>query len=71
MNPTPENLVTFIRGLTDDLLLPALWLVRRSDLGAILEFYEPDESLLEAIEDRLFAQACDLYHFVQDRRTEN
>ena len=72
MSPTPEDLITFLRGLGDDLLLPALWLVRRSDLGAVLEeFYEPEERMLELVEKRLFRQDRQLYEFVLGRRTEN
>ncbi len=71
MSPTPEDLAVFLRSLSDELLLSALWLVRRSDLGAILEHYEPDESVLELIEDRLFTSNRKLYEFIQDRRAEN
>ena len=72
MSPTPEELITFLRGLGDDLLLPALWLVRRSDLGAVLdEFYEPDKRMLELVENRLVRKDRQLYEFVVSRRTEN
>lgn len=72
MRPTPKDLVTFLRGLGDDLFLPALWLVRRSDLGAVLEdLYEPDERLLELVEDRMFTKDRQLYEFVKSRRAEN
>ncbi len=66
-----EDLVAFLRNLDDALFLPALWLVRRSDLGAIMEDYEPDESLLELIEDRLFTQDRNLYEFIHQKREEN
>ena len=68
---SPKDLVSFLRSLSDELLLPALWLVRRSDLGAIMEHYEPDESVLELIEDRLFTSNRALYDFVVNRRAEN
>lgn len=72
MSPTPKDLTTFLRGLDDDLFLPALWLVRRSDLGAVLEdFYSPDERVLELVEDRLFTQDRRMYEFVVGRRAEN
>ncbi len=71
MSPTPQDLATFLLTLRDDQLLPALWLVRRTDLGTVLEHYEPEERALELIEDRLFTQNRDLYRYVQDRRTEN
>lgn len=72
MSPTPKDLAAFLRGLGDDLFLPALWLVRRSDLGAVLEdFYEPDERVLELVEDRLFTQDRRLYEFVKGKRTQN
>lgn len=72
MHPTPRYLATFLRGLDDELFLPALWLIRRSDLGAVLEeFYEPDEKHLDLVEDRLFTQDRRLYEFVVGRRTEN
>ncbi len=69
--PTPEDLAVFIRGLENELLLPALWLVRRSALGAILELYEPDVQALEVVDDRLFTQNRPLYDFVQERMEEN
>ncbi len=68
---TPEDLAVFVRGLEDELLLPALWLVRRSALGAILEFYEPAEQTLEIVDDRLFTQNRPLYDLVQERMEEN
>ncbi len=71
MTPVPNDLVVFVRGLEDELLYPALWLVRRSGLGAILESYEPDEGTLEIIDDRLFTEHRRLYDFVQERMEEN
>ncbi len=69
--PTPEDLAVFIRGLENEFLLPALWLIRRSALGAILELYEPAEQTLEIVDDRLFNQNRGLYDFVQERMEEN
>ena len=54
-----------------DLLLPALWLVRRGGLGAILNDFQPDQQALEILEDRLFTQNRALYDFVQQRMEEN
>ena len=71
MRTTPQELAAFVRGLEDDLLLPALWLVRRAGLGEILSFYEPDKQALESINDRLLAQNRPLYDFVQERMKEN
>lgn len=71
MRPTPDDLAAFVRGLEDDLLLPVLWLIRRSGLGAILSLYEPDERKLDVIDDRLFSQSRDLYDYVQERMEEN
>ncbi len=71
MRSTPNDLAVFVRGLEDELLLPALWLVRRSGLGAILESYEPDERAVEIIEDRLLTKYRLLYDFVQERLEEN
>ncbi len=71
MRPAPEDLVAFVRGLDDDLLLPALWLIRRSGLGAILSSYEPDERAVDMINDRLFKEDHRLYEFVQKRLKEN
>ncbi len=71
MRPTPEDLAMFVRGLEDELLLPALWLVRRSGLGAILEAYEPADRTVEIIDDRLFTENRPLYDFVQERMEEN
>ncbi len=68
---SPKDLVSFLRSLSDELLLPALWLVRRSDLGAIMEHYEPEENVLELIEDKLFTSNRALYEFVVNRRAEN
>ena len=67
----PMDLVVFLRSLDEDLLLPALWLIRRSDLGAIVEDYDPEESVLELVEDRLFTGNRALYEFVVNRRAEN
>ncbi len=61
----------FVRSLEDELLLPALWLVRRAGLGAILDSYEPNERALEIIDDRLFTKSRRLYDFVQERIEEN
>lgn len=72
MIPRAEDLAVYLRGLGDDLFLPALWLVRRSDLGAILEeSYEPSDRVLEMVEDRLFTQNRQLYEYVVGRRAEN
>ena len=71
MRPVPEDLVVFLRGLEDELLLPALWLIRRSGLGAILRFYDPDEGAIETLNDRLFRENRELYEFVQERMKEN
>lgn len=71
MNATPQELLAFLQSLDEELRLPALWLVRRSDLGAILDDYESDEKLLDTIEDRLFTQNRGLYEFIQERRKEN
>ncbi len=69
--PTPEDLAVFVGDLEDELLLPALWLIRHSGLGAILRSYEPDEGLLEIVDDRLFRADRQLYDFVQERMEEN
>jgi hypothetical protein len=71
MRPAPSDLAAFVQGLEDELLLPALWLIRRSGLGAILTFYEPDERAVEIIDDRLFTSNRRLYEFVQERMEEN
>ena len=71
MTPTPQELAAFVRGLEDDLLLPALWLVRRAGLGEILSFYEPDQRALETINNRLLAENRPLYEFVRERMKEN
>ncbi len=71
MRPPPDDLAVFVRDLEDELLLPALWLLRRSGLGAILESYEPDEGTVEIIDDRLFTKNRRLYDFVQERMEEN
>lgn len=71
MRPPHQDLAVFVQGLEGELLLPALWLVRRSGLGAILESYEPDEGTVEIIEDRLFRKNRRLYDFVQKRMEEN
>lgn len=71
MFPTTRDLVVFLKSLEDELLLPALWLVRRSDLGALLDDQPLDERLLELVEDRLFTQDRRLYEFVMERRREN
>ncbi len=71
MRPSPEDLAVFVRGLEDELLLPALWLVRRSGLGAILRSHEPDGRAVEIIENRLFSENRPLYDFVQERMEEN
>ncbi len=60
-----------MRGLEDDLVLPALWLIRRFALGAVLDPYQPDEGLVDRVEDRLFTEARPLYDFVQERLREN
>ncbi len=71
MRPAPQDLVTFVQELEDDLLLPALWMIRRSGLGAIMELYEPDKQAVEIIEDRLCTENRPLYEFVQERMEEN
>ncbi len=71
MTPTPEDLAVFVGDLGDELLLPALWLVRHAALGSILRSYEPDEGLLEIVDDRLFRADRQLYDFVQERMEEN
>ncbi len=68
---TPEDLAIFVQGLDDDLVLPALWLVRRGVLGAILRLYEPDAQSLEILDDHLFTHNRRLYDFVQERMEEN
>ena len=69
--PPAADLAAFVRSLEDDLLLPTLWLIRRSALGAILELYEPAEQTLEIVDDRLFTQNRGLYDLVQERMEEN
>ena len=71
MTPAPEDLKLFVQGLEDGLLLPALWMIRRSGLGAILETYEPDQTVVDVIEDRLFRSHRPSYEFVQKRLEEN
>ncbi len=71
MRPTPRDLAVFVRELEDELLLPALWLIRHSGLGAILGSYEPDEGVLEIIDHRLLTENRPLYDFVQERMEEN
>lgn len=71
MRPTPEDLAVFVGDLEDELLLPALWLVRHSALGAILRSYDPDEETLEVVDDRLYRADRSLYEFVQKRMKEN
>ena len=71
MRPAPEDLAVFVRGLEDDLLLPALWLVRRAGLGVILRSYEPERKAIELIEDRLFTEQRPLYELLRDRIQEN
>ncbi len=66
-----DDLADLIRGLEDELLLPALWLIRRTGLGAILELYEPDEDAREILEVRLLTQHRALYDFVKERMEEN
>ncbi len=70
--PSPRDLARFIRNLEEDkLLLPALWMVRRSSLGAILKGFTPNEQDIEIIEDRLRIQDHSLYEYVQERLKEN
>ncbi len=71
MRRTPQDLAVFVGDLEDELLLPALWLIRHSGLGAILRSYKPDERALEIIDDRLFTADRRLYDFVQERMEEN
>lgn len=71
MRPTPEDLAVFVGDLEDELLLPALWLVRHTALGAILRSYEPDAETLEIVDDCLFRASRQLYHYVQERMEEN
>ncbi len=71
MRSPHEDLAVFVQGLEDELLLPALWLVRRSGLGAILESYKPDGRVVEIIEDSLVTKNRRLYDFVQERMEEN
>lgn len=71
MRLVPNDLAVFLQGLDDKLLLPALWLVRRSGLGAILDTYEPDERAVARIEDLLVATNRQLYDFFQERMEEN
>ncbi len=74
MDALPEHLSRFIRDLVNDhdegLLMTALWMIRSTSLGDILEHHDLIINRMRTIEDLLAEGYPSLHAFVLDRTEE-